>query len=150
VGVNAIRETATAGYCQEGTRSVTNSNMADSQVATAYYPISSNIVDTTEGNAAAADIVAGKIAYVDGRKVTGSLKNQLAYTWNTTKLSASSNPSYSLYVNFTSNNTSYNYLNVYSTNLYGTVYPALAYGMGSSSNTVKVWDGKNGWTNTGY
>lgn len=150
VGVNAIKETATAGYCEEATRTVISSNMTDSQVATAYYPFSSSVVNTAEGDATSSDIVNGKFAYVKGQKVKGSLKNQLAYAWNPTKLSTANNPSYSLYVNFTSNNSSYNYLSIYSTNIQGTICNALAYGIGSSSNTIKVWDSKNGWANGAY
>ena len=73
VGVNAIKETATAGYCQEATRTVVSSNMADSQVATAYYPISSSVVDTADANALSSHLVSGQTAYVNGEKITGSL-----------------------------------------------------------------------------
>lgn len=47
---------------------------------------SSSVVDTGDGNAAAADIVSGKTAYVGGQKVTGTMTAAVVSQDSTTKV----------------------------------------------------------------
>ena len=47
---------------------------------------SSNVVDTSDGNAAAADIISGKSAYVGGQKVTGTMTAAVVSQDSTTKV----------------------------------------------------------------
>lgn len=47
---------------------------------------SSSVVDTSDGNASAADIVSGKTAYVSGQKVTGTMTAAVVSQDSTTKV----------------------------------------------------------------
>ena len=71
-----IKDTHTAGYIPaKSATTVIAGTSASSNTKTVYYPISSNIVDTSAGNATASQILSGKKAYVDGSLVTGSMTN---------------------------------------------------------------------------
>ena len=71
-----IKDTHTAGYIPaKSATTVIAGTSANSNTKTVYYPISSNIVDTSAGDASASQILSGKVAYVDGAKVTGSMTN---------------------------------------------------------------------------
>lgn len=71
----AITKSASAGYVSTGSATVSSATSATSTTATLYYPISSNVVDTSAGDAAASQILSGKKAYVDGSLVTGTMTN---------------------------------------------------------------------------
>lgn len=45
------------------------------------WALATDPVDTTAGNAAAADILASKVAYVDGEAVTGTITSKTAATY---------------------------------------------------------------------
>ena len=75
----AVTATQTAGYLPAATTAktlVSAVSNKSSNTATAYYPISSNIVDTSSGDATAAHILKDKKAWVDGKEVTGSIVEQ--------------------------------------------------------------------------
>ena len=77
----AITDTHTAGYIPaKSATTVSDATSLSSNTKTVYYPISSNIVDTSAGDANAANILSGKKAYVDGALVTGTMTNRGAVT----------------------------------------------------------------------
>lgn len=86
-----IKNAYSAGYISDQTATkVIDSTSADSKTETAYYPISSSIVDTSAGDATSEQILKNKIAYVDGAMVKGTMPN------NGTKI-----------INLTATNTTY-------------------------------------------
>lgn len=71
----AITKSASKGYVSTGSATVSSATSATSTPATLYYPISSNIVDTSAGDATALQILDGKKAYVAGTLITGKMDN---------------------------------------------------------------------------
>lgn len=78
--LSAISETLSAGYYAETTLSAVDADLTTNNIKSGITIFgvvgNSNVVDTTSGDAVAGNLLSGKIAWVDGAEVTGTMSTQ--------------------------------------------------------------------------
>lgn len=114
------------------------------EVTKEFYDLFMSIIDNIDMSPYD---IGRNIGYEEGK---ASVKNKINGTWNTSKISSANNLEITLRnIEFVSHGETYKYLNIGRTNIQGTVYSCMFYG-NSVVESKRVWDAKNGWTNSNY